>query len=159
MDCFTQKPPNSHITLQIGTELSTQVVFCAARSKHNRSPPRLFSVTPTIFLSPMGWLLFFLSLLACHHHSYRALLQKHVDKWSFVNFDISNIYSVTKQLLELALWAGFLFRLVISCLEANGPWAASPPMTGAPSRNLFIIATEKRFPKSIFRFNEVYWHR
>lgn len=44
MDCFTQKPQNSHITLQIGTELSTQVVFCAARSKHNRSPPRLFSV-------------------------------------------------------------------------------------------------------------------
>lgn len=35
MDCFTQKPQNSHITLQIGTELSTQVVFCAARSKHN----------------------------------------------------------------------------------------------------------------------------
>lgn len=82
---------------------------------------RLFS------LSLMGSYTFFLD---CRHHSYRPLLHKHVDKWSFVNFVAGDIYSVTKQLLELAPWVCFLFTLVISCLHASGPWAASPPMTG-----------------------------
>lgn len=77
----------------------------------------------------------------------------------FVNFVACCICSVTKQLLEPAPWACFLFRLVISCLHASGPWATRPPMMGAPSRNLFLIATEERFPKSIFCLNEVYWHR
>lgn len=92
------------------------------------------------------------------HHSCRPLLHKHVDKRSIVNFGAGDIYSVTKQLLELAPWACFPFRQVISCLHASGPWATSPPMTEAPWRNWFIIATKERFPKSIFCFNEVYWH-
>lgn len=84
-----------------------------------------------LFSSPR-WTLFF----GCRHHGYRPLLHKHVDKWSFVNFVAGDIYSVTKQLLELAPWACFPFSLVIIFLHASGPWAVSPPMTGGSMKEL-----------------------
>lgn len=78
-----------------------------------------------LFSSPWRTLFF-----DCHRHSYRPLLHKHVDKWSFVNFVAGDIYSVTKQLLELAPWACFPFSLVIIFLHTSGPWTVRPPMTG-----------------------------
>lgn len=39
------------------------------------------------------------------------LLPKQVDKWAFVNFVAGDIYSVTKQLLELAPWTCFPIQL------------------------------------------------
>lgn len=90
-------------------------------------PPWLFCVLSEqpIFLSLKDTFFF-----DCHRHSYRPLLHKHVDKWSFVNFVAGDIYSATKQLLELASWACFPFSLVIIFLHTSGPWAVSPPMTG-----------------------------
>ena len=88
-----------------------------------------------LFSSPW-WAQTLFFFLGCRHRSYRPLLHKHVDKWFFVNFVAGDIYSVTKQLLEPAPWACFPFSLVIICLHASGPWAASPPMTGGSMKEL-----------------------
>lgn len=106
--------------------------------------PRTISEYPPSLFCVLSGLATFLSLMDSGTFIFLAvitiaidlLLHKHVDKWSFVNLVPGDIYSVTKQLLELAPWACFLFRLVISCLHASGPWAASPPMTGGSMKEL-----------------------
>lgn len=128
-----------HLTLHAHIGSSTLVfklVFCALQSKHQAPDltQAIFCYVRTGYVPlPDGLRHFF---LGCRHHSYRPLLHKHVDKWSFVNFVAGDIYSVTKQLLELAPWACLPFRLVIICLHASGPWAASPPMTGGSMKEL-----------------------
>lgn len=121
----------SHLTCSHGSRTESFVLFNP--STISQLPPRLFCVLSeqAIFHSLMD------TFFGCHHHGYRPLLHKHVDKWPFVNFVAGDIYSVTKQLLELAPWACFLFSLVIIFPHASGPWAVSPPMTGGSMKELF----------------------
>lgn len=135
VSCIVVLRSSRHLTLHVNTGSSTESFVLFNPSTISQSPPRLFCVMSeqAIFLSLMCSDTVF---VGCRHHSYRPLLHKHVDKWSFVSVVAGDIYSVTKQLLELAPWACFPFRLVISCLHASGPWAASPPMTGSSMKEL-----------------------
>lgn len=133
--CSTQKHQASHLTR---SHWIRHRVFCALQSEHYQQVPTkaiLCYVRTGYFPLPDGLRHFFF-FFGCRHRSYRPLLHKHVDKWFFVNFVAGDIYSVTKQLLEPALWACFPFSLVIICLHASGPWAASPPMTGGSMKEL-----------------------
>lgn len=133
--CIVVISSSRQLTLHIHIGSSSQSFVLFNLCAISQSPPRRFCVMSeqATFLSLMASDTFF---LGCHLHSYRPLLHKHVDKWSFVNFVTGDIYSLTKQLLELAPWACFPFRLVISCPHGSGPWAASPPMTGGSMKEL-----------------------
>ena len=136
VSCIVALRSSRRLTLHVHTGSSTESFVLFNPSSISKSPPRLFCVMSeqAFFLSLMGSDTFF--FFGCRHRSYRPLLRKHVDKWFFVNFVAGDIYSVTKQLLEPAPWACFPFRLVIICLHASGPWAASPPMTGGSMKEL-----------------------